>query len=115
MYIHVLIVAPEKISAPADIPWRREWRHSANSTPLYWYMLLLLRLVYNLLRQVYKAESDILNLACTERIKVGDNEDINFSAKSGSLEEGGLLNPPLRGTLLRKQSRSRVLLQCACS
>ena len=34
MYIHVIIVAPEKISAPADIPWRREWRHSANSTPL---------------------------------------------------------------------------------
>ena len=36
-YIHVLIVAPEKISAPADIPWRREWRHSANSTPLILY------------------------------------------------------------------------------
>ena len=34
MYIHVIIVAPEKISTPADIPWRREWRHSANSTPL---------------------------------------------------------------------------------
>ena len=34
MYIHVIIVAPEKISTPADISWRREWRHSANSTPL---------------------------------------------------------------------------------
>ena len=34
MCIHVIIVAPEKISTPADIPWRREWRHSANSTPL---------------------------------------------------------------------------------
>ena len=34
MYIHVIIVAPEKILTPADIPWRREWRHSANSTPL---------------------------------------------------------------------------------
>ena len=34
MYIHVITVAPEKISTPADIPWRREWRHSANSTPL---------------------------------------------------------------------------------
>ena len=35
MYIHVIIVAPEKISTPADIPWRLEWRHSANSTPLH--------------------------------------------------------------------------------
>ena len=34
MYIHVIIVAPEKILTSADIPWRREWRHSANSTPL---------------------------------------------------------------------------------
>ena len=35
MYIYVIIVAPKKTSAPAGIPWRREWRHSANSTPLY--------------------------------------------------------------------------------
>ena len=30
----VIIVAPKKTSTPAGIPWRREWRHSANSTPL---------------------------------------------------------------------------------
>ena len=35
VYIHVIIVAPKKTSTPAGIPWRREWRHSANSTPLY--------------------------------------------------------------------------------
>ena len=32
--IHVIIVAPKNTSTPADIPWCREWRQSANSTPL---------------------------------------------------------------------------------
>ena len=27
-------MVPGKKSTPAGIPWRREWRHSANSTPL---------------------------------------------------------------------------------
>ena len=32
--VHVIIVAPKKTSMPAGIPWRHEWRHSANSIPL---------------------------------------------------------------------------------
>ena len=28
LYIHVTIVAREKTSTPAGIPWRREWSHS---------------------------------------------------------------------------------------
>ena len=35
VHVYVIIVAPKKTSTPPGIPWRREWRHSANSTLLY--------------------------------------------------------------------------------
>ena len=78
MYIHVIIVAPEKISTPADIPWRREWRHSANSTPLAGI-------------SIPETEADMGNLHYCKMSSISDSMNVRECGRALSkVEEHGL-------------------------